>query len=460
MTSKGHHDKENLTLKFGIRQQSLAKRREYLRIDEEERQLILSLIPWAEEHAASIIKGFYDWQFSFSETARFFAKMAQEKRITLPQLRFVLEKTQREYVKQIFYGAESYWSVDYFNQRLFVGVVHDRINLPLKWFLGSYSELMRLICHQLELSPMAEEKREKVIAIVQKLLNYDIQAIAESFTLTTLESIGGLSLNSIQTTEETDKSDHFGTLKESIQVLKKQAEAIILGKLDSPDLKIPVEGTLGMIFHRMVECLQKLLLQISRSAKALSASAAKISQSTVKLNQSIAEIMKKATEAASISSDAADKTKETICFVDKLGLSSANIGKVIRVIKSITDQTKVLALNASIEAARAEGEDGKGFDIVSAEVKELSKETVQAAENMQAKVAAIQDDTKSTALGILSIDHSIGQIMVSAEEIKRAAEQQTSATEMTFSAFNQLTAMADSLTKVVEQFSLDSYELN
>ena len=111
----------------------------------------------------------------------------------------------------------------------------------------------------------------------------------------------------------------------------------------------------------------------------------------------------------------------------KLGASSAEIGKVIKVITSIAEQTNLLALNATIEAARA-GEAGKGFAVVANEVKELAKETAAATEDIGQKIEAIQGDTQAAVGAIDEISTIIAQINDIQNTIASAVEEQTATT--------------------------------
>ncbi len=122
--------------------------------------------------------------------------------------------------------------------------------------------------------------------------------------------------------------------------------------------------------------------------------------------------------------DVARTTNETI---SKLGESSAEIGKVVKVITGIAQQTNLLALNATIEAARA-GEAGKGFAVVANEVKELAKETAKATEDIGHKIEAIQGDTRSAVSAIGEISSIINQINDISNTIASAVEEQTATT--------------------------------
>jgi methyl-accepting chemotaxis protein len=88
-------------------------------------------------------------------------------------------------------------------------------------------------------------------------------------------------------------------------------------------------------------------------------------------------------------------TKITIHNIGELEIESASIGQIVGVISDIADQTKLLSLNASIEAARA-GEAGRGFSVVSDEIKKLAEKSVQAAKEIGYIVERIQNKTEET----------------------------------------------------------------
>lgn len=404
---------------YNINDRNLAIRREFIRLGEEERTLLESFIPWAEKYADQIAREFYDWQFSFPATASFFDQHAAERGIPLARLRQHLEQSQSAYYKEIFYGARSSWGVEYFTRRVSVGRIHDRINLPFKWYIGSYAEFQRLTRRYLLETQDDHRLALRVYDAVSLVMNYDMQAVGDSFLLSTLESMG-LDVNAVQTTSTTDTTEHLAELKEMIATLLAQAQAIAAYQVRNPLLDKVVPGELGGAFGAMIQNIRNFVDLTLENANALNLVAA----SSEQMSASIREIASNSSQAATIATSAVHASEEASTTISRLGESSTQIGDVLKVIRSIAEQTNLLALNATIEAARA-GDAGRGFAVVANEVKELAKETAAATGKIKARVDAIQADVSQAVDAVGKIATTIHRINDFSRTIAAAVEEQT-----------------------------------
>jgi methyl-accepting chemotaxis protein len=163
---------------------------------------------------------------------------------------------------------------------------------------------------------------------------------------------------------------------------------------------------------------------VSNAGNRLSENTANVALGVSELRESIGEISRSAAEASAVANEALAAATHTGDIVSRLGVSSAEISSVVGVISSIAEQTNLLALNATIEAARA-GELGKGFAVVANEVKELANSTAKATGDIQAKVEAIQAQTREAVTAIEGIAHVIQQITDGQVRIAAAVEEQS-----------------------------------
>lgn len=208
-------------------------------------------------------------------------------------------------------------------------------------------------------------------------------------------------------------------------------------------------GQLQLIIQQIVGNCQQLLVsveEVNGLSQRTSADLLKQNDKTVQvataitqMGATIEDIARNASDAADAAEQAAVKVNEgnsvvgnTISYIEKLSTEmqtsgdainelathTVEIGSILSVIKGISEQTNLLALNAAIEAARA-GEQGRGFAVVADEVRSLSLRTQTSTQEIQSMIQKLQEGSNSA---VNTIESGKKQTELSVEASTRAGD--------------------------------------
>jgi methyl-accepting chemotaxis protein len=184
---------------------------------------------------------------------------------------------------------------------------------------------------------------------------------------------------------------------------------------------------------------------------AAQSTATTFSQAADKFTQSAEGIGSQVRDASRLADQAADAAREASHNVDRLRESSAAIGNVVNLIAQIAKQTTLLALNSTIEAARA-GTAGRGFAVVASEVKALAVQTQNATEEISKRIDALQKDAAGSVDAVHRISQAIEAIRPVFENVNGAvAEQNQTTSEMSnnaATASNFIVSVGDSAAEI------------
>ncbi|MDK8462221.1 methyl-accepting chemotaxis protein [Marinobacter sp. SS13-12] len=275
----------------------------------------------------------------------------------------------------------------------------------------------------------------------------------------------------------------------------------IANKVASGDLTVDVRsqrgdefGQLLAAFATMITNLRELIREIDSGASSIASSSEELSTVTNQTSRGVAEqqsqtdqvatamnemvatvndVAKSAEAAFEAANNASEKSgngekavRETLEFVADLNEQSAivtkqlsslqsetnNIGTVLDVIKSVAEQTNLLALNAAIEAARA-GEQGRGFAVVADEVRSLAQRTQSSATEIETLISNLVTSAETSVTSMETGNKLAEQTLEQAELAGTAIQEMAESVEEIRQHNSQIATAAEEQSSVAEEIN-------
>lgn len=380
-------------------------RLDFMRITPDTTKALVDFWPHVQSALPEILDGFYRHVTAQPDLARMIGSRTQH-----------LKTVQGAHWARLFSGR---FDADYFDSVHTVGLVHAKIGLEPRWYIGGYNFIL------VQLGDLAGR--------VHRFSPGRARQVTQAFTAAfMLDMEVAISVYQERLLSVADRSQAIGALVSGFE----QQTAQLLGSMTSAAGDMvgsakDLSGTAQSSAHQAAS--------VAVSVEQTNANVQTVAASAEELSASINEISRQVAQSSSIADKAIATARRTDTVVQALADGARQIGDVVGLISNIAGQTNLLALNATIEAARA-GEAGKGFAVVASEVKGLATQTARATEDISRQITQIQSTTSEAVEAIRGIVSTITEVGSIAAAIAAAVEQQGAATREIAASVQQASA--------------------
>lgn len=247
----------------------------------------------------------------------------------------------------------------------------------------------------------------------------------------------------------------FNTFLDKLQGMIKQVVSSVQNVSDSSEHTADIAIRTSQGVHKQlteIELVATAVHEMTATAQEVASNASQAAEATQNADTAAQHGKTTVTTTSHTISQLAEEISRAVSAVKTLEQDSENINSILISIRSIAEQTNLLALNAAIEAARA-GEQGRGFAVVADEVRNLAKKTQQATEEIQQMIEQLQAGT-----------HLVVDVMVNSQkctsECVAQSEQAATALDEIAKAVSVINQMNIQIASAAEEQSAVADDIN
>lgn len=265
------------------------------------------------------------------------------------------------------------------------------------------------------------------------------------------------------------RQDEIGELAHAFNLFVEQLQQMVISIISqTKDVSQTVESlatksaTTINISHeqeQFVDTIVTAVNEMSAAVREVASNALHTATEITKVNDQTVEGKNILAQSVNHIQQLSESVKNAVTVIEKLSVNSANIASVLDVIRSIAEQTNLLALNAAIEAARA-GEQGRGFAVVADEVRTLASRTETSTQDIQRMIEELQRGVNDAVKSIESGASLTTSTVTLASQTQDALDEILNSTSKVSEMSTQTATATEEQTHVTEEINRNLTELS
>ncbi|WP_010630535.1 globin-coupled sensor protein [Sporolactobacillus vineae] len=392
---------ENETVAIGVSDPKIKEKLDMLELTAHDLQLLKALRPFVAKEIDAIAEKFYASFYEIEPLRKIIDRYSTVEK---------LSKTLAGHIMNFFDGKIDDAFVE---SRAQVGRMHYKINLTPSYYMGTFQNIQYHLIHIVFREVGDHPAAEQAIHAINKMISLEQQIVLEVYD------------------------------REYARNLEGEFEQ---GRQDLRSGMTQISGSLNEVTSRTRAAVKKLqdhfnLVQTTVHSSSEETEKAKnqASEGKVQLERLLDQV-----------SMANRSITDMGTMVGRLKQASQEIGRVTDLVRDISEQTNILALNSAIEAARA-GEYGKGFSVVSEEIRKLAEETNQATAQISSLIANSSRVTGNVVTSLADATEIIEKGMKESRDTGKKFEQIITAVDRSNKLSKKVDSNAETLAEITEQ---------